>query len=259
MPLLETRGLSKRYEVPGGTTVEALASVDVVIEQGDFVVIVGHNGSGKSTLVSILGGELVGWAGEAMLEGKALGPRSERLALLKQDPSLNVALDLTVEENLCLADLGRKGRSRRPSPFRRFRGRAETAKEPGWGPDNALEPGQRVGTLSGGQRQLLAIRLALLQDPKVLLLDEPTASLDQDNASAVVSMLEKTWKQGMTIMMVTHDLAMARRLGNRLVVMRGGSIVGEYAGSERRDLTLEQLYERCGFGIGTADAERRDS
>ncbi len=249
MPFLEIRGLSKSFEIPGGAPVQALSSIDLDVARGEFVVIVGHNGSGKSTLLSILGGELNEWEGTVSVGGSPLDQDAGRASLLKQDPAKNVALDLTVEENLYLADIARGLEARRPSIIRSFRKREKPLGRLRGGVDGLSDLGQLVRTLSGGQRQLLAIQLAMAQDPDVVLLDEPTASLDQSNAGKVIDVLEETWKSGMTVLLVTHDLATARQLGSRLVVMRDGRVVADYVGEDRAALTLEALYDRCGFGI----------
>ena len=241
MPLLRIANLTKSYEVPGQDPIQALAGVDLDVDQGEFVIFVGHNGSGKSTLFSIIANEEEYESGVVNLAVETADGRASTISLLRQHPEENVVPDLTVEENFRLCDTPRW-----PSIFRTTRSGRNPLPESlnAWSPRNQL-----ARNLSGGQKQLLALELTLLHKPPLLLLDEPTASLDQENARLVLAQLVRVWRGGYTILMVTHDLAAALSIGTRLIVMVGGRILADFKGAEKEALSLPALYSLCGFGF----------
>lgn len=252
MPGIRITRLTKTYAPAGAPPVRALDHIDLAIRPGEFVIVVGHNGSGKSTLLNVIAGVLPFDSGaitlfETTAEGREStlsSSASQSIAALRQNPSDNVVVDLTVAENLALARLS----SRTPSVFRRPRAVVEKSvfDELSLGETKAQA---KARDLSGGQKQLLALQLALERGPRILLLDEPTASLDRENAQRVLSAVQRIWERGgITILLVTHDLPTALSLGTRLIVMTDARVVKDMTSTSRAQLTLEQLSRYCGFG-----------
>ena len=219
-PLLSARNLARAYRV-GSQTVEALRGVNIEIQQGDFIAIAGPSGSGKSTLLHLLGLIDSPTDGEVRVRGSAAQALGlERRAALRLNTlgfvfqAFNLLQMLTARQNveiaLALAGVGRRER----------RSRAEALL-------NAVGLGQRLNhrpvQLSGGERQRVAIARALANKPDVVLADEPTGNLDSQTGREIVDLLEQLNAAGQTIVMVTHNLEIARR-ARRLFLMRDGEI-----------------------------------
>jgi putative ABC transport system ATP-binding protein len=248
-------GLTKSFPSTGSGLVYALSDLDIDIDPGQFVVVVGANGSGKTTLLNILAGDYPPDCGTIELRSShatvnwlalARWDRAAYLARVHQDPRRGTAPGMTVWENLRLAS----SRSPVPSPFR-F---ATTQHDQRWHLERLMGLGlaekidSRIDDLSQGQRQLLALELAMLREPAVLLLDEHTASLDQANAAkcleATVRLSQRT---STTVIMVTHNLLDALRYGERLIIMRDGRIVEDLDGDDKRHLDMPRLLSLCGY------------
>ncbi|MFV5993799.1 ABC transporter ATP-binding protein [Streptomyces sp. NPDC056231] len=214
-------GVTKRY-TRGKSTVDALAGVDLTIEDGGRLVIQGPTGGGKSTLLQMLGGLDRPTAGSVELDGVDLAKLSEaKLTEVRAQnigfvfQSFNLIPTLTAQENVETALVPLGGR-----PAERRRRAAEALDSVGLG--------ERLGHLpsemSGGQQQRVAIARALVKQPKVLLADEPTGNLDESMRDEVMEVLETMWKEhGLTFIMVTHDSAIARR-APRLATIRKGRV-----------------------------------
>ncbi|MFB6784430.1 ABC transporter ATP-binding protein [Streptomyces sp. NPDC002596] len=214
-------GVTKRY-TRGKSTVDALAGVDLTIEDGGRLVIQGPTGGGKSTLLQMLGGLDRPTAGSVELDGVDLAKLSEaKLTKVRAQnigfvfQSFNLIPTLTAQENVETALVPLGGR-----PAERRRRAAEALDSVGLG--------ERLGHLpsemSGGQQQRVAIARALVKQPKVLLADEPTGNLDESMRDEVMEVLETMWKEhGLTFIMVTHDSAIARR-APRLATIRKGRV-----------------------------------
>ncbi|WP_329064146.1 ABC transporter ATP-binding protein [Streptomyces sp. NBC_01429] len=219
--MYQLRGVTKRY-TRGKKTVDALAGVDLTIEDGGRLVIQGPTGGGKSTLLQMLGGldrptsgtiEFDGVNLADLPEAKLTKVRAESIGFVFQ--SFNLIPTLTAQENVetALVPLGLKGAARREQ--------AERALE-------SVGLGERAGhlpsELSGGQQQRVAIARALVKRPKVLLADEPTGNLDESTRDDIMELLEGLWKEhGLTFIMVTHDSSIARR-APRLATIRKGRV-----------------------------------
>ncbi|MGW3657677.1 ABC transporter ATP-binding protein [Streptomyces sp. NPDC005151] len=214
-------GVTKRY-TRGKSTIDALAGVDLTIEDGGRLVIQGPTGGGKSTLLQMLGGLDRPTAGSVELDGVDLAKLSEaKLTKVRAQnigfvfQSFNLIPTLTAQENVETALVPLGGR-----PAERRRRAAEALDSVGLG--------ERLGHLpsemSGGQQQRVAIARALVKQPKVLLADEPTGNLDESMRDEVMEVLETMWKEhGLTFIMVTHDSAIARR-APRLATIRKGRV-----------------------------------
>ncbi|MEV6654225.1 ABC transporter ATP-binding protein [Streptomyces sp. NPDC051219] len=219
--MYQLSGVTKRYR-RGKATVDALAGVDLIIEDGGRLVIQGPTGGGKSTLLQMLGGLDRPTAGTVELDGVDLARLSEaRLTKVRAQnigfvfQSFNLIPTLTAQENVetALVPLGVKAAARRERA-------AEVLASVGLGERLSHLPGE----MSGGQQQRVAIARALVKRPKVLLADEPTGNLDESMRDEIVELLEGLWKEyGLTFVMVTHDSAIARR-APRLATIRKGKV-----------------------------------
>ncbi|MFF4492800.1 ABC transporter ATP-binding protein [Streptomyces sp. NPDC001546] len=217
--MYQLTAVTKRYQ-RGKQTVDALAGVDLTIEDGGRLVIQGPTGGGKSTLLQMLGGLDRPTSGQVLLDGVDLGAVSEaRLTEVRAQSigfvfqSFNLIPTLTAQENVetALVPLGLKAAERRT--------RAAEALE-------SVGLGERMGHLpaemSGGQQQRVAIARALVKKPKVLLADEPTGNLDESTRDEVMDLLEGLWKDhGLTFVLVTHDSTLAKRASRLATISRG--------------------------------------
>ena len=244
--MLELRHISKTFN-PGTTDAkQALEDLSFHAAPGDFVTIIGANGAGKSTLFNAVAGSFITDSGEILLDGEDITLRPEHLRAkqigrLFQDPMRGTAPGMTIEENLALA----AGRGGWLSPVskadkKRFR---EAVALLGMGLEDRMR--QPVGLLSGGQRQALTLMMATLNPPKILLLDEHTAALDPATAAKVLELSDSIVREnGLTTMMITHNMRDAIRHGNRLIMMNNGKIIFDCRGEEKAKLTVEELLEK---------------
>ncbi|MFK8911998.1 ABC transporter ATP-binding protein [Streptomyces sp. YS-3] len=225
--MYELSGVTKRYQ-RGKDTVDALAGVDLTIEDGGRLVIQGPTGGGKSTLLQMLGGLDRPTRGSVVLDGVDLASLPEaRLTKVRAESigfvfqSFNLIPTLTAQENVetALVPLGLSAADRRERA-------ADALVSVGLGERLAHLPGE----MSGGQQQRVAIARAVVKRPKVLLADEPTGNLDEDMRDEIMEVLEGLWKEhGLTFVMVTHDTALARRAPRIAVIRRGKVTITENA------------------------------
>ena len=225
----------------------ALAGIDLHLEKGDFVTVLGSNGAGKSTLFGAIAGTFLPDTGSVILDGRDITDqpdfkRSKYIGRLFQDPLKGTAPNMTIEENLALAYMRASSHT---SPFSRIskKDRAdfrEKLAQLELGLEDRMD--HPVGLLSGGQRQALTLLMATLVTPKLLLLDEHTAALDPGTAEKVLNLTEKIVREnGITCLMITHNVGSALQLGNRTVMMKDGRIQLELRGEERINMTTDQL------------------
>jgi len=225
----------------------ALNDLSLHLAPGDFVTVLGSNGAGKSTLFNAIAGTFQPDTGKIIVDGADVTrmpdyKRSKFIGRMFQDPLKGTAPNMTIEENLALCYLRA---SQRRSPFsmvtsgerREFRDRLSQL---GLGLEDRMNT--VVGLLSGGQRQALTLLMATLVTPKLLLLDEHTAALDPATAEKVLE-LTKTIvaENGITCLMITHNVQSALSLGNRTIMMKDGRIVLELSGDTRKTITTDQL------------------
>lgn len=227
---------------------KALNGINLHLDEGDFVTVIGGNGAGKSTMLNMIAGVYPVDCGNIIVDGIDVTSmpeykRAKYLGRVFQDPMTGTAADMQIEENLALA--ARRGK-------RRTLGAGITAKERkeykellkilDLGLENRLTA--KVGLLSGGQRQALTLLMATLKKPKLLLLDEHTAALDPKTAKKVLDITEEIVnKDNLITIMITHNMADAIRVGNRLIMMHEGQIVIDVKGEEKKKLTIEQLLQ----------------
>jgi putative ABC transport system ATP-binding protein len=246
---LRLEGVSKRFHAGSADERVALDQVSLDLPEGSFMIVIGSNGSGKSTLLNVVSGHVPLDAGTVRIDGRDVGgtPEHERSALVArvmQDPLRGTLSTMTLEENLALADMRTRGRSLAPAISTARRRRfAEALAVFGLGLENRL--GARAGLLSGGQRQVLALAMAVLNPPRVLLLDEHTAALDPRTAQLVMdATLHAVAAARITTVMVTHSMQSAITYGNRLVMMDAGRIRLDVGAAEKQALTVEALVKR---------------
>ena len=252
--MLDVRNITLTFN--SGTTDEkrALDDLSLHAEHGDFISIIGANGAGKSTLFNAIAGSFLTDSGEILLDGEdiTLMPehkRAKRIGRLFQDPMRGSAPGMTIEENLALAAgtggwLSHVTRAEK----QRFRDRVALL---GMGLEDRMR--QPVGLLSGGQRQALTLMMATFHPPKLLLLDEHTAALDPGTAEKVLTLTKQIVQEnGLTCLMITHNMLSALELGNRTIMMHRGRIVMDVSGAERDALTVNDLLQRFKDSAGSA-------
>ena len=247
--MLELTAVSKTFRAHSSNEVRALDDVDLILAEGDFVTVIGSNGAGKSTLLKTISGLIVPDAGTVAIGGRDITrlPVHSRAALIgriSQDPQDSVCASMTIAENLAMASRRGEARGLRRAVGARNRPAFRTQlAEIGMRLEDRLDT--PVGTLSGGQRQAVALLMATVGAPQMLLLDEHLAALDPRIAVAVMELTASLIGSGrLTTLMVTHNMAEAIRWGNRLVMMHAGRIIFEAAGAAKTALTIAELVER---------------
>lgn len=247
--MLSLKGVTKTFNRGTVNEKPALTGVNLNLDAGDFVTIIGGNGAGKSTLLNSIAGVFPLDGGTIVLDGKDVSrlPEHKRAADLGrvfQDPMRGTAADMQIDENLALA--ARRGQHRGLSwgiSKEERDGYHERLKELDLGLEDRMT--SKVGLLSGGQRQALTLLMAVLKKPKLLLLDEHTAALDPKTASKVLSLTQKLVAENhLTTLMVTHNMHDAIRLGNRLIMMHEGNVIYDVRGNEKAGLTVPDLLKK---------------
>lgn len=244
--MLELKNVKKTFNKGTINEKKALTGVNLIMEPGDFITVIGGNGAGKSTMLNMIAGVYPIDSGAIIIDGKNVTkqPDYKRAAYLGrvfQDPMMGTAADMEIEENLAMAY--RRGK-RRGLSWRISKNEREIYQEALKKLDLGLETrmNSKVGLLSGGQRQALTLLMATLQQPKVLLLDEHTAALDPKTAAKVLALTEEMVAQNkLTTLMITHNMKDAIRLGNRLVMMHEGNIIYDIKGEEKKRLKVADL------------------
>ncbi|MCI8594658.1 MAG: ABC transporter ATP-binding protein [Oscillospiraceae bacterium] len=233
----------------------ALNGVNLQLEEGDFVTVIGGNGAGKSTTLNAIAGVFPVDKGTIRIGGEDITrlpeyKRAKFLGRVFQDPMTGTAAGMQIDENLALA--ARRGESRGLKWGVTHKERdeyRELLKTLGLGLEDRLTA--KVGLLSGGQRQALTLLMATLRKPKLLLLDEHTAALDPKTAAKVLELSDQIIAEHhLTTMMVTHNMKDAIAHGNRLVMMHDGRIILDIKGEEKKKLTVEDLLQKFSQASG---------
>ncbi len=258
--MLEVKGVWKTFNAGTVNEKTALRGVDLTLNDGDFVTVIGGNGAGKSTLLNAVAGVWPVDQGTITIDGTDVTKLSEHkrakyIGRVFQDPMMGTAASMQIDENLALAARRGKGRGLRAgiaaAERRSYRELLATL-------DLGLEERltSKVGLLSGGQRQALTLLMATLQKPKLLLLDEHTAALDPKTAAKVLETTEKIVSADrLTTLMITHNMRDAIAHGNRLVMMYDGRVVIDVSGEEKRKLTVEELLAKFSQVSGSDEAD----
>ena len=244
--MLEIQNIHKTFN-PGTINEKvALNGVNLNLNPGDFVTIIGGNGAGKSTTLNAIAGVWSVDEGKIIIDGVDITKHSEHkralyLGRVFQDPMTGTAATMSIEENMAIA--ARRGERRglgwgiTKKERERYK---EALKELDLGLEDRLS--SKVGLLSGGQRQAITLLMASLKKPKLLLLDEHTAALDPKTAAKVLAISDKIIQEHqLTAMMVTHNMKDAIAHGNRLIMMHEGKIIYDVSGEEKKNLKVADL------------------
>lgn len=244
--MIELVKVNKTFNAGTINEKKALIDINLKLNEGDFVTVIGGNGAGKSTLLNLIAGVYEVDSGHIFLDNLNITnerehARAKHLGRVFQDPMMGTAASMEIEENLALAY--RRG-DRRTLGWGITRGERESYVEKLKELDLGLETrlSSKVGLLSGGQRQALTLLMATLRKPKLLLLDEHTAALDPKTAKKVLELTDEIVnRDGLTTFMVTHNMKDAIRHGNRLIMMSEGRIIYDVSGEEKKRLEVADL------------------
>ncbi|MBO5200010.1 MAG: ATP-binding cassette domain-containing protein [Clostridia bacterium] len=244
--MLKITNLQKTFN-PGTVNAKtALRGLELTLNEGDFVTVIGGNGAGKSTMLNAIAGVWKPDYGTIEIDGVDVTSMAEHkraafLGRVFQDPMKGTAPDMEIAENLAIA--ARRGTKRRLVWGVRKAEREEYKKllaQLNLGLEDRLSA--KVGLLSGGQRQAVTLLMATLKKPKLLLLDEHTAALDPKTAAKVLEITDRLVNENkLTTLMITHNMHDAIAHGNRLIMMHEGRIVVDISGEEKKKLTISQL------------------
>ena len=247
--MLKLSHVTKTFNKGTVTEKKALTGVNLTLEDGDFVTVIGGNGAGKSTLMNMIAGVYPIDSGTIELDGNDISrlpehKRAQYLGRVFQDPMRGTAADMMIEENLALAKRRGEGRGLRWGVTKAERAEyTALLKTLGLGLETRLT--SKVGLLSGGQRQALTLLMATIKRPQLLMLDEHTAALDPKTAKKVLELTEQIVTENhLTTLMVTHNMNDAIRLGNRLIMMHEGNVIYDVRGKEKKALTVPDLLQK---------------
>ena len=259
---LELRGVGKTFFPGTANEVVAVTGVDLLVPAGQFLTIIGSNGSGKSTLLNAVAGAFPLSKGKVLLGERdvtklAEHVRARSIGRVFQDPRAGTAPSMTIEENLAISLLRsqRSGLRRGVNKERREIMRAQLGRL-GMGLEDRLHAG--VSKLSGGQRQAMSLLMATVAEPSLLLLDEHTAALDPKVADTIMRLTgEIVTERHLTTLMVTHNMELALRYGDRLIMMHAGRIVLDIDREQKSQLTVSDLVDKFHEVAGDAFAVDR--
>lgn len=227
----------------------ALNNINLMIQEGDFISVIGSNGAGKSTLLNSIAGSFFLDSGTIMIgERDVTGwPEHKRARLISrvfQDPLLGTCPSATIEQNMALAK--KRGQWRgfsRGVKIQDREGFREKLRMLGLGLEERMQ--DRVGLLSGGQRQALTMLMATMIRPEVLLLDEHIAALDPKTAAQILKLTEEiVAEQKLTTLMITHNMKHAIQFGNRLIMLHQGRVISDIVAEEKKNLTVDDLLKK---------------
>lgn len=247
--MLEIKNVFKTFNPGTVNEKHALNGINLTLNEGDFVTVIGGNGAGKSTMLNMVAGVYPVDSGSIVIDGIDVTKlpehkRAKYIGRVFQDPMTGTAADMQIVENLALASRRGKFRTLRPGVTKKEKAEyVEILKSLDLGLETRLT--SKVGLLSGGQRQAITLLMATLKKPKVLLLDEHTAALDPKTAAKVLELTtEIVEKDNLTTIMITHNMKDAIAIGNRLIMMNDGKIIYDVAGEEKKNLTTADLLEK---------------
>ena len=246
--MVRLENLSKVFHIGTVNENPAIQSVDIDVDEGDFITIIGSNGAGKTTLFNLITGTLSPTEGTVLINGRDVTSqpeykRAKYIGRIFQDPLLGTASNMSLEDNMMVTyRKGFKGlKISLNAKMREFFQSHLVALDMG------LEDRMKdnIGLLSGGQRQALTLLMMVLSRPSLVLLDEHTAALDPKNAQLVLDLtMRYIAEYGLTTMMITHNMSQAIAYGNRLLMMDGGEIILDVSGEEKKRLTVEKLVQK---------------
>ncbi len=246
--MISLNGISKTFSKGSPNEVNLLINFNLEINQNDFIIVVGSNGSGKSTLLNILAGVVRINEGSIVLDEKDITQskdykRSRWLARIFQNPLAGTAPDLSILENFRLASIRTGSKGLRIGTDKKFRAKVrDRIAVLNLGLENKLD--QEMGSLSGGQRQALALLMAIMDETRLLLLDEPTAALDPRTSELIMNLADKVIKEySLTALLVTHQIKDVVNFGNRVIQMKEGKIIRDIRKTEKEKLKIADINE----------------
>lgn len=260
--MLDIQNVRKTFNKNTINEKKALNGINLHLDEGDFVTVIGGNGAGKSTMLNMIAGVYPIDSGKIEIDGVNISrepeyKRARYIGRVFQDPMMGTAAGMEIQENMALAF--RRGKMR-------GLGWGIKANEKDFYHDALMKLGlglqtrmtNKVGLLSGGQRQALTLLMATLQKPKLLLLDEHTAALDPKTAKKVLEITQEiVEEQNLTTLMITHNMKDAISIGNRLIMMHEGRIIYDISGEEKRSLEVEDLLKKFEEASGEEFANDR--
>ncbi len=227
---------------------KALKNINLTVNEGDFITVIGSNGAGKSTLYNIISGTLIPTSGNILFHDQDITKvpeykRARYFGRIFQNPLLGTAGKMSLADNMMIcSQKGWKGLKISLNRQRREQFKEEL-KKLNMGLENRLN--DNVNQFSGGQRQALTLLMTVMSKPQILLLDEHTAALDPTNADIIMKLTKEfAEKYNLTVMMVTHNMQHALNYGNRLLMMDAGEIILDIAGEEKQNLTMDDLSKK---------------
>ena len=244
--MLEIKNVYKTFNAGTVNEKVALQDLNLTLEDGDFVTVIGGNGAGKSTMLNAVAGVWPIDMGKILIDGQDVTRLSEHqrakyIGRVFQDPMMGTAATMGIEENLALAARRGVTRSLKVGITKKEREEYhELLKTLDLGLEDRMT--SKVGLLSGGQRQAVTLLMATLKKPKLLLLDEHTAALDPKTAEIIMELTDKVIREKhLTAMMVTHNLRHAVEYGDRILMMSRGHVVLDRAGEEKRSTSMDDI------------------
>lgn len=246
--MLKIKGVHKTFNPGTINEKKALCGIDLTLEDGDFVTVIGGNGAGKSTLLNMITGVYPVDCGTIEIDGIDVTKlpehkRAKYLGRVFQDPMTGTAADMQIDENLAIAARRGKIKTLRNGVTAKEKTQfKDVLKRLDLGLETRLT--SKVGLLSGGQRQAVTLLMATLKKPKLLLLDEHTAALDPQTASKVLNLTDELISADkITTIMITHNMKDAIKYGNRLIMMNNGTIIYDISGEEKKNLKVSDLLD----------------
>ena len=246
--MISLKGISKTFSKGSPNEINLLNNFNLEIKKNDFIIVVGSNGSGKSTLLNILAGVVRINKGSIILDDKDISQskdykRSRWLARIFQNPLAGTAPDLSILENFRLASIRTSSKGFRIGTDKKFRAKVrDRIAVLNLGLENKLD--REMGSLSGGQRQALTLLMAIMDETRLLLLDEPTAALDPRTSELIMNLADKVIKEySLTALLVTHQIKDVVGFGNRALQMKEGKIIRDLKKIEKEKLSIADIYE----------------
>ncbi|MBQ9627444.1 MAG: ATP-binding cassette domain-containing protein [Treponema sp.] len=246
--MLELKNVCMTFHAGTPDENRALKNINLKINQGDFITVIGSNGAGKSTLMNVIAGTYKASSGEIFYEERNVTKepeykRARYIGRIFQNPLLGTAGKMSLEDNMVICS--KKGsKSLKISLNNKLRAAfREQLKALDMNLENRLN--DNVELLSGGQRQALTLLMAVMSKPALLLLDEHTAALDPANADLVMKLTRRfAADYGLTVMMITHNMSQALEYGNRLLMMDSGEVILDIGREEKEKLTMDSLVQK---------------
>ena len=247
--MIELKHIDKYYNIGTVNEVCLFKDFNLTVDDGDFISVIGSNGSGKTSMLNLICGSLEAEAGNIILNGEDISHQKEyirqrKIGRVYQNPAMGTCPSMTILENMSLADnkgkkfgLGFGTNKKRVDYYR------ELLSQLGLGLEDMM--GSKVGSLSGGQRQAMALLMTTMAPIEILILDEHTAALDPATSIKVMKLSERIAKEHhITTMMITHDMEDALKYGNRILMMKDGKIIADIDEETKKKMTVEELVRK---------------